>query len=76
VGGVEGGLYVFGGGLGELGEQGAVDGAVVGEVLSFERGYPFAADEVVVAGANATFTDGGDGLLEDCVLNFDCCGGH
>jgi hypothetical protein len=69
VGGVECELYVFRGGLGELGEVGAVDGALVDEVLAFEGGDPFAADEVVVAGANAIFTDGGDGLLEDCVLN-------
>jgi hypothetical protein len=44
-------------------------GAVVGEVLAFEGGDEFAADEVVVAGAHAIFTDGGDCLLEEYVLN-------
>ena len=74
--GVEGKLNVFCGGLGELGEGCAIDGALIGEVLALERGNEFAADEVVVTGANAIFTDGGDGLLKEYVLNFDCCGGH
>jgi len=69
VGRVEREFYILCGGLGELREQCAVDRAVVGKVLAFERSYKFAANEVVVSGANAIFTDGGDGLLEDCVLN-------
>jgi len=68
--GVERELYVFCGGLGELGEVGTVDGALVDEVLALDRRYEFAANEVVVAGANAMFTDGGDCLLEEDVLNF------
>jgi len=68
--GVERELYVFCGGLGEFGEMGTIDGALVDEVLALDRCYELAADEVVVAGANAMFTDGGDCLLEEYVLGF------